>query len=296
MSPHALPLLAQRLINRPLAVLPSKADMIVAVLAERLGISHIAHGGLVRPVMMDDDDEWGLNRQRAMRDPGYDLISGVAHIEISGTLVQKLGSVRPYSGMTGYDGIRQSFLAALADPQADAIMLCIDSPGGEVAGCFDLVDTIYAARGIKPIWAVLNEVAFSAAYAIASAADVITVPRTGGTGSIGVIALHMDMSRALDADGLTVTIISYGEKKAHGIDVAPLSDSARQALQADIDAMGELFVATVARNRGMSAGAVRDQQAATFLGEAGLTAALADYVGAPSAAFSALISTLEGTT
>jgi ClpP class serine protease len=74
-------------------------------------------------------------------------VAGVAVIPICGTLVQKLGSLRPYSGMTGYDGIRQAFLTALADPEVNGICLDIDSPGGEVAGCFDLVDEIYNARG-----------------------------------------------------------------------------------------------------------------------------------------------------
>ena len=87
-------------------------------------------------------------------------------IQVEGTLVQKLGTLRPYSGMTGYDGIRQNFLEALSDPAVEAIVLDIDSPGGEVAGCFDLVDTIYAARGEKPIWSVLSESAYSAGYAL----------------------------------------------------------------------------------------------------------------------------------
>ena len=147
-------------------------------------------------------------------------------IQVEGTLVQKLGTLRPYSGMTGYDGIRQNFLEALSDPAVEAIVLDIDSPGGEVAGCFDLVDTIYAARGEKPIWSVLSESAYSAGYAIASAADRIVVPRTGGTGSIGVISMHVDWSQALTEAGVKVTFITYGERKADGHPEIPLSGSA----------------------------------------------------------------------
>jgi ClpP class serine protease len=73
-------------------------------------------------------------------------VLGIAVIPISGTLVQKLGSLRPYSGMTGYDGIRQAFLTAMEDQDVSGICLDIDSPGGEVAGCFDLVDVIYSSR------------------------------------------------------------------------------------------------------------------------------------------------------
>jgi ClpP class serine protease len=102
---------------------------------------------------------------------GYDIVNGVAVIPVRGTLVQRTGTLRPYSGMTGYDGLRQNFLTALTDASVEGIVLDIDSPGGEVSGCFDLVDTIYAARGIKPIAAICAEHAFSAAFALATTAD-----------------------------------------------------------------------------------------------------------------------------
>jgi signal peptide peptidase SppA len=217
----------------------------------------------------------------------------VAVIPVEGTLVQKLESVRPYSGMTGYDGIRQAFGAALEDPEVRAIVLQINSGGGEVAGCFDLVDAMYAARGVKPVWAILSENAFSAAYAIASAADRIIVPRTGGVGSIGVICMHVDWSRALEGAGLTVTFIHYGDRKVDGHPEVPLSPEALADFQADIDAMGELFVQTVARNRGLDANAVRATQAGCFLGDKGVAKGLADAVMAPDVAVQALLATLS---
>ena len=194
--------------------------------------------------------------------------------------------------MTGYDGIRQNLFAALADDEVKAIVFDIDSPGGEAAGCFDLVDTIFEARGAKPITAIVDEMAFSAAYAIASACDEIMVPRTGGTGSIGVIVMHMDMSDALDAAGLKVTIITHGDLKADGNPYQRLARETKARIQADIDTMGELFVETVARNRNMAAFKVRDMQAATFLGSAGAERGLADAVMAPDAAFLAVLEKL----
>lgn len=284
------PHLAQRLFNVPIAIHADKAEVIMAALADRLGLTHLfrPNGDAVVLAPMAFDDDAGP-RHDPYRDRGYDLIAGVAVIPVTGTLVQRLGTLRPFSGMMGYDGIRQNFLTALTDPEVQAIALDIDSPGGEVAGCFDLVDAIYAARGEKPIWAILDENAYSAAYAIASAADHITVPRTGGTGSIGVICMHVDWSRALDANGLTVTFIQYGDRKADGHPEKPLDPAALARFQADIDTMGELFVTTVARNRGLPANVVRGTEAATFLGDAGIALGLADAVMAPDAAFRALL-------
>lgn len=287
---NLLPRLAQRLFNTPVAIHPRKAEIVVAALADRLGVNHMVglNGTAIAPLAMDDD-EYGFAEPGRNARAGYENVCGVAVIEVQGTLVQKLGSLRPYSGMSGYDGIRQNLFAALNDPAVNAIVLDVDSPGGEVAGCFDLVDTIYAARGTKPIWSILNESAYSAAYAIASAADRVIVPRTGGVGSIGVICAHVDLSQALSAAGVKVTFITYGDFKADGHSELPLAPDALKRFQADIDAMGELFCETVARNRNISAATVRDTQAATFMGDKGVALGLADEVAAPDAAFRALM-------
>jgi signal peptide peptidase SppA len=284
--------LAQRLFNVPLAIHPAKAEIIITALAERLGVTHLfrADSNAVDRaafVFAEEYQEQTVNSFAPLR--GYEVVEGAAIISVEGTLVHKLGCLRPVSGMTGYDGIRQNFLTALADPAVTSIVLDIDSPGGEVAGCFDLVDLIYSARGEKPIWAILNECAYSAAYAIASAADYITVPRTGGVGSIGVITMHVDWSKALAAGGIKVTFIQYGERKSDGHPEIPLSDEARTQIQQDIDAMGELFVATVARNRGLLLEAVRDTEALCILGTDSLVYGLADEIMAPDAAFRKLL-------
>jgi signal peptide peptidase SppA len=287
---HLLPRLAQRIFNTPLAIHPAKAEIIVAALADRLGVTRFQNleADAPRPMAMEDAEYGFAEPGRTVR-TGYENYGGIACIDVCGTLVQKLGSLRPFSGMTGYDGIRQNFLTALADPDVQAIALSIDSPGGEVAGCFDLVDTIYASRGQKPVWAILNESAYSAAYAIASAADKIYVPRTGGVGSIGVVWMHVDWSKAITNAGLDVTFMIFGSRKIDGASEMPLSPEARERFQVDIDAMGELFVETVARNRGISASVIRDTQAACFMGQEGVALKLADAVMAPDAAFGALL-------
>lgn len=276
-----LPHLAQRLFNTPLALHPRKAEVVMAALTDRFGLTRIQS-------MSDWDDEDDTFTRQA-RDTGYDVVEGVAIIPIQGTLVQKLGTLRPYSGMTGYDGIRACFLRAMNDSEVTAICLDIDSPGGEVAGCFDLVDEIYASRGSKPIWAILSESAYSAAYALASAADKIIVPRTGGVGSVGVIVMHVDWSQKIKSEGLQVTIITYGDRKAESNPYEPLSDAARKAIQSDIDEMGRLFVSTVSRNRGIAEKTIRDTEAACFLGADGVQLGLADKVASPDSAFRDLL-------
>lgn len=276
-----LPHLAQRLFNTPLALHPRKAEVVMAALTDRFGLTRIQS-------MSDWDDEDDAFTRQA-RDTGYDVVEGVAIIPIQGTLVQKLGTLRPYSGMTGYDGIRACFLRAMNDSEVTAICLDIDSPGGEVAGCFDLVDEIYASRGSKPIWAILSESAYSAAYALASAADKIIVPRTGGVGSVGVIVMHVDWSQKIKSEGLQVTIITYGDRKAESNPYEPLSDAARKAIQSDIDEMGRLFVSTVSRNRGIAEKTIRDTEAACFLGADGVQLGLADKVASPDSAFRDLL-------
>jgi ClpP class serine protease len=288
--------IAQRLFNKPLMITPEKAEIVVAALAERLGIvqlqrldgsvRHLADGDIV---IVDDDE--GESEPKAYR--GYDIVAGVAVIQVQGTLVHKNGTLRPYSGMTGYDGIRQNLLTALADPGIKAIILDVDSPGGECAGCFDLADTIFRARKRKPIWAILSECAFSAAYALASSCSKVIVPRTGGTGSIGIIAMHVDMSRALSKAGFAVTLIQYGERKADFTETAPLSKAAMVRAQGDVDSLGVLFDNLVARNRKMSASKVKSYQAATFMGAGGVAAGLADAVMAPDEAMRALVATLR---
>ena len=292
----AFPQLATRLFNTPLMILPGKAEIVMAALSDRLGITSIGriNGQFVA---MEDADEEALygtpSRGGRDRDCGYDIVAGVAILAVQGTLVQRTGTLRPYSGMTGYDGIRQNLITALSNDKIDAIVLDVDSPGGEVAGCFDLVDTIYAMRGRKPIWAILGENAYSAAYAIASAADRITVPRTGGTGSVGVIYMHVSFEDALKQAGIEVTLITKGDLKGEGTDTKNLSPDAFKRMKTDVLSVGNLFDATVARNRGMNQSDVFDTQAGTFLGSQGVKVGFADAVMAPDEAFRALLAELD---
>lgn len=292
MSERLYPQLAARMFGVPLLIHPRKAKVIAEALAPRMHIQSVTIAGGTRPMVGDwygDDDEFG---SRMDVDPGYDIVKGVAIINIAGTLVHRSSSIRPYSGVLGYNAIRQAFLGALADDAARAIVLLCNSPGGEANGCFDLVDTIFEARGSKPITAICDDMAFSGCYALASAADSVTVPRTGGTGSIGVVTLHADFSRQLEDEGIRVTIFQHGDRKTVGNPMMPLTREDRSEIQADIDKLGDLFDETAARNRGLSVASVRDMQARCYMGAAGVDAGLADACLAPDEAFRVLLAEL----
>ena len=287
MSNHRLPMLAQKVLNTPLALHPAKAEIILAAIGHRFGVGALAPG--IQPQAWHDDDD---DYTPPPPPEPYDMVEGVAIIPIEGTLVQKNYSVRPSSGMTGYDGIRSAFVKAMDDKDARAIVLHIDSPGGEVAGCFDLADMMFEARGAKPIWAVLDENAYSAAYALASAADRITVPRTGGAGSIGVIAVLVEFSRLIEKEGITANIIQFGARKADGNPYEALPKEARANFQDQIDALGDLFATTVARNRGLKKQHIIDLEAATFMPPRAKSLGLVDAIQTPAEAFAALLQTL----
>ncbi len=261
---------AAHLLDRPLALLQSEVSRVRA--------------------FFDAGEDGPAAPTQPKMPADYSIAAGVGVIPIHGVLTHGAGWF--WNDETSYGDIRRQLAHALGNPEVRAIALHINSPGGDVAGCFDLADAIFAMRGTKPIWAILDENAYSAGYALASAADRIIVPRTGGTGSIGVVQLHTDISGALDQAGIRITTITYGERKADGSSLEPLKGKALEGMQANVDKLGALFVRTVARNRGLPRSQVRDMEAGTFLGREGVEAGLADEVLAPDQAFLSLVASL----
>ena len=174
-----------------------------------------------------------------------------------GTLVKRTAGLDAASGLTSYADIGVMLESALADPQVAGILLDIDSPGGEASGSFELARRVREAAAVKPIWAIANDSAFSAAYAIASAADRVIISETGGVGSIGVIALHIDQSVKDAHDGYRYTAVTAGSHKNDFSPHEPLSDAAKAELQAEVDRLYGLFVDHVAVMRRLHRGAVR---------------------------------------
>lgn len=210
----------------------------------------------------------------------FDRQGDVAVVSIEGPLAQRAWSCWIYSG-DGYDSIQQRVQSALDDPSVSAVVLRIDSPGGEVAGCFECLRAMRAAADSsgKPVVAFADELAASAAYAMACAADAIVVPDTGIVGSVGVITIVGDRVGANQADGLNLRVVRSGAMKAVPHPDEPLTDIAIARVQADIDALAQIFANEVAKARGMSAQDVLAQQADVFLGEQAVSIGMADRVG-----------------
>jgi signal peptide peptidase SppA len=216
----------------------------------------------------------------------------IAVVPVLGPLAKRGSFLNSLFGFGNYEDVQARFDAAVADPSIDAILLEIDSPGGEAAGAFDLADRIFAARGSKPIWAIANDSAFSAAYAIGSTADKLFLTRTGGVGSIGVLAAHVDQSGYDEKQGVKVTTLFAGSRKNDFNAHEPLSEDAAGFLQAEVNRLYGLFVDTVSRNRSLSADAVRATEAALFFGDDALKAGLADGVGTFESTIQSLAATL----
>ena len=259
-----LPHLAARLFGTPLLVQRDKLDVILAVLSERL---HLAA----------PDVELAPPLPRAPNPPAFPS-SSIAVLPIHGILVKRTLGLEAASGLTSYAEIGARLEAALGDPLVAGIVLDIDSPGGETGGCFELARRVREAAAVKPVWAVANDAAFSAAYAIGCAADRLFVTETGGVGSIGVIALHVDQSVKDAQDGYRYTAITAGARKNDYSPHEPLADAARAALQAEVDRLHALFVAHVAAMRGLPEDAVRATEAALFFGPQAVETGLADGV------------------
>jgi signal peptide peptidase SppA len=266
------PLLA-RFLNEPSLIEPMQGDRVMACLGAT--VAHPRYGELSFSAGIGIDDDFWEEMEWCRP---YTVVDGTLRIPISGVLLNHF----PYvieGGATGYDYIQRAFDRGMEDMNVTTIALVIDSPGGMVAGNFDLVDNMFARRGEKAIVAYAAESAYSAAYSIASVADRIVVTRTGGVGSVGVVTMHVDISKALDEAGLKVTYVYAGKHKVDGNQYQPLPDDVKARIQSRVDELYDVFVSTVARNRGMDEQVIRDTEALTFTATQAVSNGFADAIG-----------------
>lgn len=260
--------LAAAVLNQPLMVQPAIGEALV--------------GGYLEGKITSADSTLKADRFEVAGPDGPAV--GIAQsvigvINLSGAMVN-----RPMPGASGpgpvsYAAVRDAFDELLEDDAVTSIIFRLDTPGGMASGCFDLVDHIYEARGRKPVYALVDDHAYSAGFALATACDEIWVSRTGGVGSVGVVCYHYDWSQSNAQIGLKVTPLFSGERKVDFNPNFPLSEEAFTAAMADLEDMRTMFVDTVARNLGMDAAAVRATEAGTYRGQAAVDAGFATTLG-----------------
>lgn len=181
----------------------------------------------------------------------------IAVLPLHGVITPKPSILGMLFGGTSLDLFGAAFGDAMANKDVGAVLIDIDSPGGSIYGVHEMANRIFNARGKKPIVAMVNNVADSAAYWIAAAAEEIIMTPSGETGSIGVYGIHRDVSEADAKAGLKVTIISSTKYKTEDNPHAPLSDDAKATIQERINEIYGMMVADIAQGRGVSAEKVK---------------------------------------
>ena len=223
------------LAGTPWALLPSTLTRIVDYLGARAGAIEHAPS----QVLALDGPQNGAAR-----------VGSVFIIPVYGVIEHRADRLLEWFGGTSVESIRNALRTELADPAVRAVVLDIDSPGGTAAGISELGSEIRAVRGgAKPIVAVANTLAASAAYWIASQADELVVTPSGSVGSIGVLSVHQEMSRLLDEIGITTTVISAGPHKVDVNEYEPLNEDGRAMLQERVDTFYAMFLSAVAKGR-----------------------------------------------
>jgi len=252
------------------AILPAKLEEIVAVVE-----AHLAGQKIEWP-----EAAGGKSGNKAA-DEAYQMQDGVAVIPVYGVLDKRMNLFSAMSGGTSYELLGAQIKQALADPNVAALLLDVDSPGGSVDGVKTVADQILAARGGKPIVAFANGQATSAAFWIASAADLVMADDTAVVGSIGVVMTHFDRSGQDAQRGVKRTHIFSGRYKVAGSDAQPLSPDDQAYLQNISDTYYQLFLDGVASNRGQDSAAVHENMGdgRLFIGRQAKDAGLVDQIG-----------------
>jgi signal peptide peptidase SppA len=235
----------QAFVETPWAILPNKLAVLEEIVAR-----HVSGEKL-------DADEI-QSRIHGARRPQDRRVGSVAVLPLFGTIFPRANMMTDVSGATSAERFGAQFSELVNDPNIDAIVLDVDSPGGQVDGIEELSTQIFDARGQKPIVAVANHTMASAAYWIGTAADEIVVTPSGEVGSIGVFAVHRDISRALEQGGIKISLISQGKHKVEGNPYEPLAEEARAAIHERVSEYYDAFVNSIARNRGIEQENVRN--------------------------------------
>lgn len=281
-----------RMHLREAYVMPQTADIFVSHLTQLAGVHPDHTAALEAAAFASLEESYGYGSDTAESRKPFVYQDGVAVIPVHGALLNRFGGA--YSFATGYNYIRRMMNAAIEDDDVQLIVLDVDSPGGEAAGCMELAEEIREARDSKPILSVVDSLSCSAGYALASAASRMVATPSSKIGSIGVVLMHMNVKGALDQMGVEVTFIEAPEDgmKTAGNPFEPLSNEAKKDFQASVNKAYDTFVDLIAENRALDEDSVRETKARVFRADEALALRLIDEVKTPSEAVSAFVAEL----
>ena len=247
-------LLVAEYLATPWALMPERLSAVTAVIARWSGDTR-ASDEVMHSVAADRNAR-DARRQASVSNSG----GGIAVLPLYGIVTQRGNMVDDVSGPGTASTQQFSNLlrAALQDETVSQILIDIDSPGGSVYGVAELADEIVSARAQKPVVAIANSLAASAAYWIGCSASEFYVTPGGEVGSIGVWQAHQDYSKAMDEAGVKTTLISAGKFKVEGNPYAPLDEEAQGFMQSRVDDYYAAFTKAVAKGRGVPISQVRD--------------------------------------
>lgn len=285
MSKQLAQIMANRLNLQPALISPAHQGEVIAALQHMSAMSEDDHKRQQEANARDLLSSYGYEPSASQKPFVYS--DGIAFIPVTGMLINRYG----YScgWVTGYNFIRNQLNAAVDDSDVKLIVLDCNSGGGEVAGCFELSNEIRGTRDKKPTLAVVDSSSYSACYAIASACSRVVAIPSAGVGSIGVVAMHIDFSKALTEWGIKITFIFSGDHKVDGNPYEPLPEPVRKSIQARVDQTRQEFVTLVATNRGLDPKKVHDTEAACYSAAQGMELGLIDAIAQPIEAVQAFL-------
>jgi signal peptide peptidase SppA len=247
-------LLIAEFLATPWALMPERLNAVAAVLA-RWSSNTPANGEVMQRIAADRSAR-EARRQSNQGNGG----GGIAVLPLYGVVTQRGNMVDDVSGpgSVSTQQFAASLRQALTDESVSQILIDIDSPGGSVYGVAELADEIISARAQKPVIAIANSLAASAAYWIGACASEFYVTPGGEVGSIGVWQAHQDYSKAMVEAGVKTTLISAGKFKVEGNPYTPLDEDAQAFMQSRVDDYYAAFTKAVAKGRGVAIAQVRD--------------------------------------
>lgn len=280
---------AEQVYNQPWLLVPERLALIAEVLELRRTGQRFTEAELrerlgADVLLFDDEEDDG---------PGYRIEAGVAILPLDGVMSHRMNLFSRISGGTSTELFGQWLDQVLDNPSVRAVLIDCNSPGGSSAGVDELATKIHAARGTKPIVAVANVLMASAAYYVCSAADQVVVSPSATVGAIGTYTIHREYSQASLLQGVRYTVLSAGRHKTDGNPYEPLSAQAHGTILEYVQSIQEMFLAAVARNRGVTPQQVVERfgDGKCFFGARAVTAGLADRV----ATFDAVLAELQAT-